>query len=264
LLAQAQNEIAKARHGSTDVIQGYEQARGLMERGAEAYKIGNPDTRRLLTRAFLARVEVDTEDETATLASPWLEIQSAVLYVRDSKDSQEQPSATELASTQPRRPSHTNPDLLFEDRGSKMNPLVDLLGCYSKRTMWTSRLPKPRDIAVSDQSSARRDRRPPAKQLTAVEVDALVDGYRSGATVYELAARFSIHRNTVSQHLNREGVARRRQGLGDDQVDHAVRLYRAGQSLARIGARLDVDAGTVHSALRARGVRMRDTHGRDR
>jgi hypothetical protein len=82
--------------------------------------------------------------------------------------------------------------------------------------------------------------------------------------VYELAARFSIHRNTVSQHLNREGVARRRQGLGDDQVDHAVRLYRAGQSLARIGARLDVDAGTVHSALRARGVRMRDTHGRDR
>jgi DNA-binding transcriptional ArsR family regulator len=85
------------------------------------------------------------------------------------------------------------------------------------------------------QSRAKRDRRPRAKQLTAVEVAALADGYRSGATVYELATKFSLHRNTVSQHLHRQGVAIRRQGLDDDQIDHAVQLYQSGQSLARIG-----------------------------
>ncbi len=125
-------------------------------------------------------------------------------------------------------------------------------------------LPGQRDVTNRTQSRTTRSRRPPSRQLTALEVAALVDRYRSGATVYDLAARFSIHRNTVSQHLHRQGVAMRRQGLSVDQVDHAVHLYQAGQSLARIGARLDVDASTVHSALGARGVRMRDTNGRDR
>jgi hypothetical protein len=141
---------------------------------------------------------------------------------------------------------------------------VDLLGRYSKRANWTSGRPGLRDVTTGPQSRTTRSRRPPARQLTALEVAALVDQYRSGATVYDLADQFSIHRTTVSQHLHRQGIGMRRQGLYDDQVDHAVQLYQTGQSLTRIGARLDVDAGTVHAALRTRGVRMRDPHDRER
>jgi DNA-binding CsgD family transcriptional regulator len=141
---------------------------------------------------------------------------------------------------------------------------VDLLGRYSKRTIWASRLPEARDVTIRVQPLATRNRRLSAKRLTLVEVAALVDEYRSGATVYELASRFRVHRNTVSQYLHRQGVTMRRQGLGHDQVDHAFRLYQQGLSLARIGVRLDVNGGTVWTALSARGVRMRDTHGRDR
>ncbi|HEX2807415.1 MAG TPA: hypothetical protein VHN80_14715, partial [Kineosporiaceae bacterium] len=74
---------------------------------------------------------------------------------------------------------------------------MDLLGRYSKRTRWTSGLPGQRDVTTGTQSRTTRSRRPPAKQLTALEVAALVDQYRSGATVYDLADQFSIHRNTV-------------------------------------------------------------------
>ena len=93
--------------------------------------------------------------------------------------------------------------------------------------------------------------------LSAEDVEVLIDGYKDGATVYELARRLGIHRTTVSQHLRRSGVRMRRQGLAQDQVGTAVRLYEQGQSLSKVGTCLGVDAGTVRQALITRGVRMR-------
>jgi DNA-binding IclR family transcriptional regulator len=88
--------------------------------------------------------------------------------------------------------------------------------------------------------------------------------YQAGATVYELAARFKIHRATVSEHLHSLGVAMRRRGLDQGQVDQAATLYAQGWSVARIGGQFRVDGGTVWLALRAAGVQLRDTHGRER
>jgi hypothetical protein len=137
---------------------------------------------------------------------------------------------------------------------------VELLGCYSKRISWTKRVNRLRIRAHCDGSTAVRPRR----EVVTADVVSLVDGYRAGATVKELAVEFGIHRTTVTQHLRSNGVALRRRGLDDQQVEQAVHLYRQGWSLARVGARLHVDAHTVRVALRARGVPMRDTHGRDR
>jgi hypothetical protein len=52
-------------------------------------------------------------------------------------------------------------------------------------------------------------------------VSELARQYREGATGYELADRFAIHRTTVSGHLRRAGVAMCGQGLDEQQVDHA-------------------------------------------
>jgi hypothetical protein len=76
-----------------------------------------------------------------------------------------------------------------------------------------------------------------------------VDGYRAGETVYELVARFGIHRATVSAHLHRQGITLRRQGLNAEGVAHAVRLYEDGWSVARIGHRLGVDGTTAWKAI---------------
>lgn len=87
------------------------------------------------------------------------------------------------------------------------------------------------------------------KRLDAAAVDALVDGYLAGQTVYELSAEFGIERRTVSTHSHRRGVPMRRRGLSLVQKEEAFTLRDRGWSLARIGARSDVSVGTVRNVL---------------
>lgn len=88
---------------------------------------------------------------------------------------------------------------------------VDLMGRYSNRTNWTVRL---NDLPGMrrDPSSVPFPPRNVVHHLRVDEVDDLVRLYQEGATVYQLADRFGIHRGTVSRHLHRAGVAMRRQG----------------------------------------------------
>jgi DNA-binding CsgD family transcriptional regulator len=95
----------------------------------------------------------------------------------------------------------------------------------------------------------------PQKRLSAASVDALIEGYLAGRTVYELGAEFGINRKTVSEHLHRRGVPMRRQGLSATQKKEAARLSDQGWLLARIGRRLDVNTRTVLRFLRESGVR---------
>jgi len=141
---------------------------------------------------------------------------------------------------------------------------LDLLRRYSNRTKWAKRLAKLPKVTTEAASDTIRIRRVTPIRLSARQVADLVEGYRAGQTVYELADHFGLHRATVSTHLHRQGVTLRRQGLDDDGIDHAVHLYEQGWSVARIGDRLGVDGGTVWSALKAQGVRLRDAHRRER
>ena len=140
---------------------------------------------------------------------------------------------------------------------------VELLGRYSNWTSWANQA-RTVDQTAEGRPELRPRTRGTARQLSEDEVTALVTGYQAGATVYDLATRFKIHRTTVSQHLHRRGAAMRGLSLHESQVDLATRLYEQGWSVARIGSHLDVNGGTVWRALGARGVRMRDTHGRKR
>ena len=137
---------------------------------------------------------------------------------------------------------------------------MELLGRYSNRTNWANRVQQ----ALSSRRSAteQHTRRGTARRLAPERVAALVAGYRQGATVYELAKCYKINRRTVSEHLHRQGVKMRRQGLAEQQVAEASRLYRQGWPLARIARHCGVNTGTVWLALRACRVPMRDTHGK--
>jgi DNA-directed RNA polymerase specialized sigma24 family protein len=67
--------------------------------------------------------------------------------------------------------------------------------------------------------TAQRDNRPhvptvirgTVRKLSSEEVDVLVERYRSGATMIELADLFKIHRTTVAAQLRRASVETRRQ-----------------------------------------------------
>ena len=99
------------------------------------------------------------------------------------------------------------------------------------------------------------------RRLENHEVDDLVEAYRNGSTVYELAHAFGIHRNTVSATLDRRGVPRRNSKLTGDSVGRATDLYASGLSLAAVGGELGVHASTVASALRRGGVQPRPRAG---
>ena len=137
---------------------------------------------------------------------------------------------------------------------------VELLGCYVKRTNWTKRveqaLTSPRRVV--DLSTLRSV----VRKLRPEQVAELVAAYKSGASTYELAEQFKIHRTTVSAHLRRQGVEMRFQGLTEGQVVQAARLYQAGWSCARLGGHFGVDGETVRHSLWAIGVVMRGPHER--
>jgi hypothetical protein len=144
------------------------------------------------------------------------------------------PSAARIARHRPRCSTH-----------GRTPRSRDLTGRYSKRANWTSRLPSPRNIAKRARTAAQRARWQPPGQRTDTETWALAADYTAGATVYELADKYGIHRNTVSEHLHRQGIPMRRRGLDPDQARLAGHRYQQGQSLARIGDQLNVDPGTV-------------------
>lgn len=155
----------------------------------------------------------------------------------------------------------------FHDRNRPLT-WVDLRGRYWNQRAQVRTLESLLRKLPSPATPVRRRQTPRmpgrARRLDDGQVQALIEGYQAGATVYELGERFGISRQTVSRYLHRRGVPMRRQGLTPEQIDEAVRLYEAGWSLARIGAQMDVDATTVLARLRERHVRTRNAHGRER
>lgn len=101
----------------------------------------------------------------------------------------------------------------------------------------------------------------PQRRLSASEMAELVAACRGGGTVKGLAADYGIHHTTVSAHLERQGIRRRRQGLRPEDTEEVARLYEAGWSSAKIGEKFSVDAYTPITALRRAGVVIRPRKG---
>ena len=100
-----------------------------------------------------------------------------------------------------------------------------------------------------------------ARRLESGEIEALVEGYRAGDSVYELARKFRIHRGTVSAILERQGVPRRYRLIDGEGLTQAANLYAAGKSLSQVGEELGVDRSTVALALHKAGIQLRARPG---
>ncbi len=74
--------------------------------------------------------------------------------------------------------------------------------------------------------------------------------YQGGRSTKWLQRTYGLSQGAVLRLLDVNGVARRRQGLTDEQVQEAIRLYSQGWSLTRIGDRFGKDHTVVRSALR--------------
>jgi len=91
-------------------------------------------------------------------------------------------------------------------------------------------------------------------RLTDAQVRRLIEAYWAGASTYQLAEQFGIHRETVAGHLRRAGISTRgleRVELTDEQLTHARILWEGGISYHRIGVALGLSQRAVARALRA-------------
>ncbi len=91
------------------------------------------------------------------------------------------------------------------------------------------------------------------------DIAKLVSEYLAGSGVRELAGRYNLHRHTVRDHLDRQGVTPRLHAhkLTKDQVEEATQLYSSGSSLAQMGSQFRVHPHTIARELRAAGMAIR-------
>lgn len=97
--------------------------------------------------------------------------------------------------------------------------------------------------------------------LSTDKLQQLAADYRQGLKIKDLAAKYSIHRATVSIHLENLGVTKRPRSLTSTQIAEAARLYQQGQSLATIGQHFGVHASTIWNKFKGQGIPRRQTSG---
>jgi lambda repressor-like predicted transcriptional regulator len=134
---------------------------------------------------------------------------------------------------------------------SSPTPLSRALRAYQRMTLTHPAPVRPARVAVKR-----------AIQLSTTQLAHLVERYAAGATVYELATEFNVHRHTVATRLQQQGVQLRLASPTPADVDEMVRLYESGLSLMRVAHKTGLSAETVRRNVLDRGVRTRDTHGR--
>ncbi len=157
-LEEAGRDQQEAEHSSAGVMDVYKKAQGLMQRAAEAYRLGGPEVRRLLTRAFIQRIEVDTDEELVRLASPWHEIRHAAVHVHGQRPVRPPARALTIAG---RGRSTENHDPVSSGHGSNKNPLVELRGLEPLTPCLQRSLTPASELALRRSALMRRARERP-------------------------------------------------------------------------------------------------------
>ncbi|MGH9089881.1 MAG: hypothetical protein ACRDZR_00640 [Acidimicrobiales bacterium] len=139
---------------------------------------------------------------------------------------------------------------------------MGVLGSYSNLADQGERLHNLTQI-VPQQAPPNKTRIPKQvfRRLPAEEAKALVTAYNAGSTVYELAAQFRIHRNTVSHLLERASVPRRYNLISEDKLPGLIQNYEAGTSLAALSGKTGFAATTIRTAMKRAGVNLRPRSG---
>ena len=99
-------------------------------------------------------------------------------------------------------------------------------------------------------------------RLTETQIDEVIERYRTGAPLRDLAIEYGCNRNTLSARLKKRGLEPRWRQVTEQDIDEAVRLYESGMSLVRVGERIGISGSAVRNYLLARGVPARDSHVR--
>lgn len=92
--------------------------------------------------------------------------------------------------------------------------------------------------------------------LDATAVERLVQNYKSGATVAELATQHGVHRATVRAKLRTSNVVPRERAPQHDHAEQFIQLYNERYSIAAIGKRYGLTPSKVRTQLIRLGANL--------
>jgi transposase len=85
----------------------------------------------------------------------------------------------------------------------------------------------------------------------------VVSDYRRGDAVKDIAARYGVHRATVTQILHRAEVPTRRYGLPEPVRKEAARLYTQGLGIRTVADRLGISYEGARAGIVGYGAVLR-------
>ena len=88
-------------------------------------------------------------------------------------------------------------------------------------------------------------------RLKRADVEALLSDYRSGMSTYQLAAKWQLHRHTVTAVLDRNGVKQRSYAakITEAEITEAQALRADGWSVNALARRYGIAPGTMKKRL---------------
>lgn len=96
------------------------------------------------------------------------------------------------------------------------------------------------------------------RRLSPQEVAQLVSDYRAGATTHDLAAKYNIHRMTVTHDLQRsDQPTRSNRAFEGARLERLIAEYQSGRSTEALGRQYGVAGSTVARTLRRNGITLR-------
>lgn len=115
----------------------------------------------------------------------------------------------------------------------------------------------PRSRIADQRGPVRENSAQTQTRLSASNRAELLAAYADGVPVQQLAARFKVHRSTVSEIARRAGLEPRSPTLQQPVREEAARLYADGLTLVEVGVRLGISHNAVRSAVVACGGTLR-------
>lgn len=145
------------------------------------------------------------------------------------------------------------------ERGVKDDDVVGATEALAHRSSPVQRL---LDMAVTWADAPAGQTRPRTNyrlmtQATAQDIDTMVELYRSGLTVRQIADETGFHRSTVGKHLEARGIDTRQLLLRPEQIQEAGELYEAGSRLEDLARLYGVSDTMIRTHLLRAGVKMR-------
>lgn len=137
-----------------------------------------------------------------------------------------------------------------------------MLGRYSNHADQGKRIERVLEVPLLEVATlVSKSPRKVQRRLREGQLDEMAEAYLAGATLSELSERFGRHRRTISNDLDRQGVARRYRLVEGKRLQQAIQSYQSGMPVISIAKELGVAGDTVHKALTKAGVKLRPRRG---